>query len=127
MVPLAVATIAIARTRAESRLARPVTTYQCVAVPMPARKAKDCCEMPFGRLAGAGKPAKLRDGPRKSPRSGVHRSARRSNWAFTATTIVLSDIRTAPMAAGSTMPHGANAPAARGIAKMLYPAAHQRF
>jgi hypothetical protein len=54
-------------------------------------------------------------------------SARRRSWAFTATTMVLNDINTAPSAAGGTMPHGASAPAARGIAKMLYPAAHHRF
>lgn len=54
-------------------------------------------------------------------------SARRRSWAFTATTTVLSDISIAPSAAGGTMPQGASAPAARGIAKMLYPAAHHRF
>ena len=52
---------------------------------------------------------------------------RRRSWAFTATTTVLSDISAAPSAAGGTMPHGASAPAARGIANMLYPAAHHRF
>ena len=42
-------------------------------------------------------------------------------------TIALSDMRTALIAPGSTMPHDARPPAARGIAKMLYPVAHQRF
>ena len=58
---------------------------------------------------------------------GGYNSARRNNRAFNATTIVLTDMSTAPNAAGSTMPQGARTPAARGIAKMLYPAAHHRF
>jgi len=36
-----------------------------------------------------------------------------------ATMIVLSDMSTAPIAAGRTMPHGASTPAASGIAAML--------
>jgi hypothetical protein len=40
---------------------------------------------------------------------------------------VLSDMRRAPIAAGRTIPQGASAPAASGIAKMLYPAAHPSF
>jgi len=57
----------------------------------------------------------------------IQMDSRRSSCAFAATTIVLSDISTAPTAAGSTMPQGARTPAASGIAKMLYPAAHHRF
>ena len=57
----------------------------------------------------------------------AHRDARRSNCAFTATIVVLADIKTAPTAGCRTMPQGASTPAARGIATMLYPAAHQRF
>ena len=60
-------------------------------------------------------------------RRRVQRSVRRNSWALTATTTVLSDIRTAPIAAGRTMPQGASAPAANGIAKTLYPAAHHKF
>jgi hypothetical protein len=48
-----------------------------------------------------------------------YRDNRRSNWALMTTMIVLSNIKTAPIAAGSTMPHGARTPAASGIAKML--------
>ena len=45
--------------------------------------------------------------------------SRRRSCALIATTIVLSDISTAPTAGVSTMPHGASTPAARGIATML--------
>src|SRR6185312_9808768 len=54
-------------------------------------------------------------------------STLRSNCALMATTIVLSDISTAPAAGDSTTPIGASTPAASGMATMLYPAAHQRF
>src|SRR5699024_11764378 len=50
-----------------------------------------------------------------------------NNFAFIATTIVLKLINTAPTAGLNTMPTGAKTPAASGIAKMLYPAAHHRF
>jgi ubiquinone/menaquinone biosynthesis C-methylase UbiE len=58
---------------------------------------------------------------------GHHNAARRSSCALMATTTVLADMRTAPTAGCSTMPWPASTPAASGIAKMLYPAAHQRF
>lgn len=45
--------------------------------------------------------------------------ARRSSCAFTATTTVLNDMRIAPTAGLSTIPHGASTPAASGIAAML--------
>ena len=51
----------------------------------------------------------------------------RSNWALSATMMVLKDIRSAPTAGESTMPQFANTPAANGMATMLYPAAHHRF
>src|SRR5215510_5998193 len=41
-----------------------------------------------------------------------YRSALRRSCALMATMIVLSDISTAPIAAGGTMPHGASTPAA---------------
>ena len=45
--------------------------------------------------------------------------SRRNVWALPATIIVLSDIKTAPTAGGSTKPNGANAPAAIGNARTL--------
>jgi len=39
----------------------------------------------------------------------------------------LADIKIAPSAGERTKLHVANTPAANAIAKMLYPAAHQRF
>lgn len=56
-----------------------------------------------------------------------HSAVRRNDWAFSATMIVLTDIRTAPNAGDSVMPHGASTPAASGMATTLYPAAHHRF
>ena len=44
---------------------------------------------------------------------------RRSNWAFSATTIVEADIRTAPMAGLITIFAQASTPAASGIAMTL--------
>jgi hypothetical protein len=59
---------------------------------------------------------------------GCHQSrVRFSSWALSATTTVLADIRTAPMAGVRRMPQAASTPATRGIAKMLQPAVHQRF
>ncbi len=49
----------------------------------------------------------------------VHNVTRRSSCAFTATTTVLKDMRIAPTAGFSTIPHGASTPAASGIAAML--------
>ena len=57
----------------------------------------------------------------------LHSLARRSSWALTATTTVLSDISTAPTAGESTIPLEASTPAASGMAMTLYPEAHQRF
>jgi hypothetical protein len=51
----------------------------------------------------------------------------RSNWALSATMIVLKDISSAPTAGESRIPQFANTPAANGMATMLYPAAHHRF
>lgn len=104
-VPLVVASIARTRTRAESRLARPVTTSEGVAVPMPGRNPKHSSKTRLDPCADAGNPAKVRGALRKTSRATVHNSARRSNCALTATTIVLSDMRTALIAPGSTMPH----------------------
>src|SRR5699024_11586514 len=47
--------------------------------------------------------------------------------ALIATISVLKLINTAPTAGLNTIPIGAKTPAASGIAKMLYPAAHHRF
>ena len=49
----------------------------------------------------------------------AHSLTRFSNCALIATTTVLADMSTAPMAGVSRMPHVASTPAARGIAKML--------
>src|ERR1700730_12430325 len=49
----------------------------------------------------------------------VHSATLRSSCAFRATTTVLNDMRIAPTAGFSTMPHGASTPAASGIAAML--------
>ena len=53
--------------------------------------------------------------------------ARRRSCALIATITVLSDMSTAPTAGDSTMPREASMPAASGIARILYPDAHQRF
>ena len=45
--------------------------------------------------------------------------------ALIATTIVLSDIKTAPTAGFKMIPIGARIPAAKGIVTILYPAPHQ--
>ncbi len=66
---------------------------------------------------GSGRPALAEIRQRRRPRP--YSSTRRNNCAFTATTIVLSDISTAPTAGCSTTPHGASAPAASGMATML--------
>lgn len=55
------------------------------------------------------------------------RSMRRKRWAFSATTIVDSDIRIAPTYIGSTNPTRASTPAASGTEIKLYPDAHHRF
>src|SRR6267143_699955 len=52
---------------------------------------------------------------------------RRSSCALMATTRVLANISTAPIAGDRTNPYRASTPAASGIATMLYPAVHQRF
>jgi len=44
---------------------------------------------------------------------------RRRSWAFSATITVEADIRSAPTAGESRIPHGARMPAASGIAKTL--------
>src|SRR5688500_16626712 len=68
------------------------------------------------------------DGIRTDP---LHRlpagPARRRSCALIATMMVLNDMSTAPRAGCSRIPHPANTPAARGMATMLYPAAHHRF
>ena len=56
-----------------------------------------------------------------------HSCTRLRSWALIATTTVLADIRTAPTAGVRRTPHAASTPAARGMATMLYPAAHHRF
>jgi len=61
------------------------------------------------------------------PVHGSQIVVRRSNCAFTATMMVLSDISTAPTAGDSRIPCRARTPAASGIATTLYPVAHQRF
>jgi len=61
--------------------------------------------LPFRTTAGTS------DGLSGSSRQS---EVRRSNWALTATTIVLRDIKTAPTAGWRSIPHGASTPAARG-------------
>jgi hypothetical protein len=51
--------------------------------------------------------------------AGRQSRTRRSNWAFAATMIVLTDMSTAPVAGLSTIPRGSSTPAANGIATML--------
>jgi len=51
--------------------------------------------------------------------SGPYFIARRSSCALIATTTVLPDMRTAPIAGDRTTPHGARTPAASGMANML--------
>ena len=46
-------------------------------------------------------------------------TAWRSSWALSATTTVLKDMKSAPTAGESRMPHGARAPAAKGRAITL--------
>ena len=50
-----------------------------------------------------------------------------SNRALMATITVLADISTAPIAGVSSTPHAYSAPAASGMAKVLYPVAQSRF
>src|SRR6185503_15099886 len=66
--------------------------------------------LPFRTTAGTS------DGLSGSSRQS---EVRRSNWALTATTIVLRDIKTAPTAGWRSIPHGASTPAARGMAATL--------
>src|SRR6267378_4262502 len=51
--------------------------------------------------------------------TGNQTRARRSSWALMATTTVLADISTAPIAGDKTNPYPASKPAASGIATML--------
>lgn len=51
----------------------------------------------------------------------------RSSWAFSATMMVLRLIKTAPAAGPRTMPCRYNTPAAKGMARALYPVAQIRF
>ncbi len=75
-------------------------------------------------------------GPRSGPSAATgcwaafesrHSCTRLRSWALIATTTVLADISTAPTAGVRKTPHAASTPAARGMATMLYPAAHHRF
>lgn len=54
-------------------------------------------------------------------------SNRCSNCALIATMIVLKLIKMAPTAGLKMIPQGAKTPAAKGMAKMLYPVAHIKF
>jgi hypothetical protein len=56
---------------------------------------------------------------RPFPARPVHSRTPRSSWELIATTTVLSDIKIAPTAGGSTIPHGASTAAASGMATML--------
>lgn len=68
-----------------------------------------------GRTSASGAPS-----PRPRPAIREHYSdVRRKSCALRATITVLADIRMAPTAGWSTMPHGASTPAASGIAAML--------
>lgn len=49
------------------------------------------------------------------------------NRELTATMMVLADINTAPMAGVKMIPYADRTPAARGMAKILYPAPQARF
>ena len=61
---------------------------------MPGRNSKHSSKTRLDRCVDARNPAKVRGALRKTPRAAVHNSARRSNWALTATTMLLSDMRT---------------------------------
>src|SRR5207249_9392295 len=87
---------------------------------MPFRIARTVCGL-FASVTAwhFGGPPLLRGRRGKSHKGSHHIRARRRSCALIATMTVLSDMSTAPIAAGSTMPHGANTPAASGIAKTL--------
>ena len=55
----------------------------------------------------------------RPPHSPAARGKRRRSWALRATTMVLTDISTAPNAGESKMPQGASTPAASGSATTL--------
>lgn len=72
--------------------------------------------VPLHRRARAARHGQTRCSARR-PR--LYNSARRKSCALSATTIVLSDMSTAPMAGLNTTPTRASTPAASGMATML--------
>lgn len=98
------------------------TQYEASQVPTPESKSA-----PRGEVGGSAfPPPDAQNGVYAGRRmdSGWLSSRSRSLsplsvWAFTATMMVLSDISTAPIQAGSTKPNGASTPAASGSAMAL--------
>jgi hypothetical protein len=86
-----------------------------VASSSPTGREIVCCLRP----ASVKVPSSIHSDAHAARRPRAHNVSRRSNWAFRATTTVLKDMRIAPTAGLSTIPHGASTPAASGIAAML--------
>src|SRR6266404_3766414 len=109
-------------TRANLNDAIDAETDKCNAAGKQSRNQRSNCfkaVVPNRRIAQANPSANEFFSGQLTSKAHCHSATRRSSWAFRATTTVLKDMRIAPTAGFSTIPHGSSTPAASGIATTL--------